>query len=196
MKNRKILYIIIFIIIILISGFFVKKHFDDKKALESQIEELDTPSGTKIDDKSDDISNDDLSKLKIKGYILSIKDGNVDLDEILKKTNLQDKMPVYGQLSSNYNSATIIETNQKIGPIYLVDCKYDKNSKEYSIDKDSKQLITKFIQDCDVLVFLHTVESDIAQKAILIKKNDKTYYYPLSSSLLDDLSGEYLKECK
>lgn len=105
-------------------------------------------------------------------------------------------MPVYGQLSSNYNSATIIETNQKIGPIYLVDCKYDKNSKEYSIDKDSKQLITKFIQDCDVLVFLHTVESDIAQKAILIKKNDKTYYYPLSSSLLDDLSGEYLKECK
>lgn len=69
MKNRKILYIIIFIIIILISGFFVKKHFDDKKALESQIEELDTPSGTKIDDKSDDISNDDLSKLKIKGYI-------------------------------------------------------------------------------------------------------------------------------
>ena len=196
MKKCKILSIIILLIIVLIGGFFIKKHFDDNKALENQMDELDTPSGTKIDDSSEDSSDDDLSELKIKGYILSINDSNVDLNELLQKTNLEDKTPVHGQLSSSYNSAAIIETNQKIGPLYLVDCKYNKNTKKYSIDKDSKQLITDFIQYCDVLVFLHEVDSSVAKKAILVEKGDKSYYYPLSTEFLDDLSGQDLIENK
>ena len=196
MKKGKILSIIILLIIVLIGGFFIKKHFDDNKALENQMDELDTPSGIKIDDSSEDSSDDDLSELKIKGYILSIIDSNVDLNELLQKTNLQDRTPVHGQLSSSYNSAAIIETNQKIGPLYLVDCKYDKNTKKYSIDKDSKQLITDFIQYCDVLVFLHEVDSSVAKKAILVEKGDKSYYYPLSTEFLDDLSGQDLIENK
>ena len=196
MKKGKILSIIILLIIVLIGGFFIKKHFDDNKALENQMDELDTPSGTKIDDSSEDSSDDDLSELKIKGYILSINDSNVDLNELLQKTNLQDRTPVHGQLSFSYNSAAIIETNQKIGPLYLVDCKYDKNTKKYSIDKDSKQLITDFIQYCDVLVFFHEVDSSVAKKAILVEKGDKSYYYPLSTEFLDDLSGQDLIENK
>lgn len=192
MKKSKILYIIIFLIIILICSLFIKKHFDNQN-LQCQIDELDTPSGTQIDD-SNNTSNDDLKKLKIKGYILSINDGNVDLDDLLKKTNLEDKTPVYNQLASTYNSAIIIETNQKIGPIYLVNCKYNKEKKSYDIDKSSKQLISEFIQDCDSLVFLDTVDSDIANKAILIEKNNKTYYFPLEATSLNNLSGKYLKE--
>lgn len=194
MRKSKILYIIIFLIIILGGGFFIKKHFDNK-ALQDQMDELDKPSGTKIDDNSENSSND-LSKLKIKGYIISINNGNVDLEELMKKTNLEDKIPVYSQLSSSYNCATIIETNQKIGPIYLVSCNYDKEKKSYSFDKNSKQLITEFIQSCDALVFLHTVDSDIANKAILIEKDNKSYYYPLETTALDDLSGQYLNEVK
>ena len=151
MKKSKILYIIIFLVIILGGGFFIKKHFDNK-SLQDQMDELDAPSGTQIDDNSENSSND-LSKLKIKGYIISINNGNVDLEELMKKTNLEDKTPVYSQLSSSYNCATIIETNQKIGPIYLVSCNYDKEKKSYSFDKNSKQLITEFIQNCDALVF-------------------------------------------
>ena len=196
MKKGKILSIIILLIIVLIGGFFIKKHFDDNKALENQMDELDTPSGTKIDDSSEDSSDDDLSELKIKGYILSINDSNVDLNELLQKTNLEDKTPVHGQLSSSYNSAAIMETNQKIGPLYLVDCKYDKETKKYSIKEDSKQLITDFIQYCDVLVFLHEVDSSVAKKAILVEKGDKSYYYPLSTEFLDDLSGQDLIENK
>ena len=194
MRKSKILYIIIFLIIILGGGFFIKKHFDNK-ALQDQMDELDKPSGTQIDGNSENSSND-LSKLKIKGYIISINNGNVDLEELMKKTNLEDKTPVYSQLSSSYNCATIIETNQKIGPIYLVSCNYDKEKKSYSFDKNSKQLITEFIQNCDVLVFLHTVDSDIANKAILIEKDNKSYYYPLETTALDDLSGQYLNEVK
>lgn len=193
MKKRKVLYIIIFLVIIFLSGFFIKKYLDNN-ALQAQTDQLDTPSGTQIDDSSDDNSSNDLSNLKIRGYILSINDGNVDLEQLLKKVNLHEKTPVYSQLSSTYNSATIIETNQKVGPIYLVDCKYDKQKKTYSIDESSTQLITKFIQNCDALVFLHKVDSDIAQKAILIKLQDKEYYYPLATNTLDDLSGEYLQE--
>ncbi len=194
MKKSKILYIIIFLVIILGGGFFIKKHFDNK-SLQDQMDELDAPSGTQIDDNSENSSND-LSKLKIKGYIISINNGNVDLEELMKKTNLEDKTPVYSQLSSSYNCATIIETNQKIGPIYLVSCNYDKEKKSYSFDKNSKQLITEFIQNCDALVFLHTVDSDIANKAILIEKDNKSYYYPLQTTALDDLSGQYLNEVK
>ena len=102
----------------------------------------------------------------------------------------------YSQLSSSYNCATIIETNQKIGPIYLVSCNYDKEKKSYSFNKNSKQLITEFIQNCDALVFLHTVDSDIANKAILIEKDNKSYYYPLETTAFDDLSGQYLNEVK
>ena len=139
-------------------------------------------------------SNNDLSDLKIKGYILSVNDGDVDLEQLMKKVNLQDKKPVYSQLSSSYNSATIIETNQKIGPIYLVDCKYNTQKNTYSINKNSKQLVTEFIQNCDALVFLHSVDSDIAKKAILVEVGSKNYYYPLTTNSLDDLSGESLKE--
>lgn len=193
MKKRKILYIIIFLVIVLIAGFFVKKYLDSN-ALQAQTDQLDTPSGTKIDDNSEDNSNNDLSDLKIKGYILSVNDGDVDLEQLMKKLNLQDKKPVYSQLSSSYNSATIIETNQKIGPIYLVDCKYNKQKNTYSINKNSKQLVTEFIQNCDALVFLHSVDSDIAKKAILVEVGNKNYYYPLTTNSLDDLSGESLKE--
>lgn len=193
MKKRKILYIIIFLVIVLIAGFFVKKYLDSN-ALQAQTDQLDTPSGTKIDDNSEDNSNNDLSDLKIKGYILSVNDGDVDLEQLMKKLNLQDKKPVYSQLSSSYNSATIIETNQKIGPIYLVDCKYNKQKNTYSINKNSKQLVTEFIQNCDALVFLHSVDSDIAKKAILVEVGSKNYYYPLTTNSLDDLSGESLKE--
>ncbi len=191
MKKRKILYIIIALVIIFISGFFIKKHLD-KNTSQAQIDQLDAPSGTQVDDNSDD--NTDLSDLKIKGYILSINDGNVDLEQLMKKVNLQDKTPVYSQLSSTYNSATIIQTNKKIGPIYLVDCTYNKQKNTYSINKKSKQLITKFIQSCDALVFLHTVDSDIAKKAILVEIGGKSYYYPLSTNTLDDLSGQFLQE--
>ena len=111
MKKSKILYIIIFLVIILFCGFFIKKHFDNQ-ALQDQLDDLDVPSGTQIDDNSENSSNDDLSKLKMKGYIISINNGNVDLEELMKKTNLEDKTPVYSQLSSSYNCATIIETNQ------------------------------------------------------------------------------------
>lgn len=193
MKKRKVLYIIIFLVIVLIAGFFVKKYLDSN-ALQAQTDQLDTPSGTKIDDNSEDNSNNDLSDLKIKGYILSVNDGDVDLEQLMKKLNLQDKKPVYSQLSSSYNSATIIETNQKIGPIYLVDCKYNKQKNTYSINKNSKQLVTEFIQNCDALVFLHSVDSDIAKKAILVEVGSKNYYYPLTTNSLDDLSGESLKE--
>lgn len=193
MKKRKVLYIIIFLVIVLIAGFFVKKYLDSN-ALQAQTDQLDTPSGTKIDDNSEDNSNNDLSDLKIKGYILSVNDGDVDLEQLMKKVNLQDKKPVYSQLSSSYNSATIIETNQKIGPIYLVDCKYNKQKNTYSINKNSKQLVTEFIQNCDALVFLHSVDSDIAKKAILVEVGSKNYYYPLTTNSLDDLSGESLKE--
>lgn len=193
MKKRKILYIIIFLVIVLIAGFFVKKYLDSN-ALQAQTDQLDTPSGTKIDDNSEDNSNNDLSDLKIKGYILSVNDSDVDLEQLMKKVNLQDKKPVYSQLSSSYNSATIIETNQKIGPIYLVDCKYNKQKNTYSINKNSKQLVTEFIQNCDALVFLHSVDSDIAKKAILVEVGSKNYYYPLTTNSLDDLSGESLKE--
>lgn len=188
MKKSKILYIIIFLVIILFCGFFIKKHFDNQ-ALQDQLDDLDVPSGTQIDDNSENSSNDDLSKLKMKGYIISINNGNVDLEELMKKTNLEDKTPVYSQLSSSYNCATIIETNQKIGPIYLVSCNYDKEKKSYSFNNNSKQLITEFIQNCDALVFLHTVDSDIASKAILIEKDNKSYYYPLETTAFDDLSG-------
>lgn len=194
MKKRRVVYIIIFLAIILISGFVIKNNLKSN-TLEAQTDQLDSPSGTKIDD-SEDKSNQKISDLKLKGYILSINDGDVDFEQIMKKVNLQDKKPVYSQLSSTYNSAAIIQTNQKIGPIYLVDCKYDKQKKTYSINKNSKQLITEFIQNCDVLVFLHSVDSDIAKKAILIEAKDKNYYYPLSRNTLDDLSGEALTELK
>lgn len=194
MKKRRVVYIIIFLAIILISGFVIKNNLKSN-TLEAQTDQLDSPSGTKIDD-SEDKSNQKISDLKLKGYILSINDGDVDFEQIMKKVNLQDKKPVYSQLSSTYNSAAIIQTNQKIGPIYLVDCKYDKQKKTYSINKNSKQLITKFIQNCDALVFLHSVDSDIAKKAILIEAKDKNYYYPLSRNTLDDLSGEALTELK
>ena len=194
MKKRRVVYIIIFLAIILISGFVIKNNLKSN-TLEAQTDQLDSPSGTKIDD-SEDKSNQKISDLKLKGYILSINDGDVDFEEIMQKVNLQDKKPVYSQLSSTYNSAAIIQTNQKIGPIYLVDCKYDKQKKTYSINKNSKQLITEFIQNCDALVFLHSVDSDIAKKAILIEAKDKNYYYPLSRNTLDDLSGEALTELK
>ena len=194
MKKRRVVYIIIFLDIILISGFVIKNNLKSN-TLEAQTDQLDSPSGTKIDD-SEDKSNQKISDLKLKGYILSINDGDVDFEQIMKKVNLQDKKPVYSQLSSTYNSAAIIQTNQKIGPIYLVDCKYDKQKKTYSINKNSKQLITEFIQNCDALVFLHSVDSDIAKKAILIEAKDKNYYYPLSRNTLDDLSGEALTELK
>ena len=194
MKKRRVVYIIIFLAIILISGFVIKNNLKSN-TLEAQTDQLDSPSGTKIDD-SEDKSNQKISDLKLKGYILSINDGDVDFEQIMKKVNLQDKKPVYSQLSSTYNSAAIIQTNQKIGPIYLVDCKYDKQQKTYSINKNSKQLITEFIQNCDALVFLHSVDSDIAKKAILIEAKDKNYYYPLSRNTLDDLSGEALTELK
>ena len=194
MKKRRVVYIIIFLAIILISGFVIKNNLKSN-TLEAQTDQLDSPSGTKIDD-SEDKSNQKISDLKLKGYILSINDGDVDFEQIMKKVNLQDKKPVYSQLSSTYNSAAIIQTNQKIGPIYLVDCKYDKQKKTYSINKNSKQLITEFIQTCDALVFLHSVDSDIAKKAILIEAKDKNYYYPLSRNTLDDLSGEALTELK
>ena len=194
MKKRRVVYIIIFLAIILISGFVIKNNLKSN-TLEAQTDQLDSPSGTKIDD-SEDKSNQKISDLKLKGYILSINDGDVDFEQIMKKVNLQDKKPVYSQLSSTYNSAAIIQTNQKIGPIYLVDCKYDKQKKTYSINKNSKQLITEFIQNCDALVFLHSVDSDIAKKAILIEAKDKNYYYPLSRNALDDLSGEALTELK
>ena len=194
MKKRRVVYIIIFLAIILISGFVIKNNLKSN-TLEAQTDQLDSPSGTKIDD-SGDKSNQKISDLKLKGYILSINDGDVDFEQIMKKVNLQDKKPVYSQLSSTYNSAAIIQTNQKIGPIYLVDCKYDKQKNTYSINKNSKQLITEFIQNCDALVFLHSVDSDIAKKAILIEAKDKNYYYPLSRNTLDDLSGEALTELK
>ena len=194
MKKRRVVYIIIFLAIILISGFVIKNNLKSN-TLEAQTDQLDSPSGTKIDD-SEDKSNQKISDLKLKGYILSINDGDVDFEQIMKKVNLQDKKPVYSQLSSTYNSAAIIQTNQKIGPIYLVDCKYDKQKKTYSINKNSKQLITEFIQNCDALVFLHSVDSDITKKAILIGAKDKNYYYPLSRNTLDDLSGEALTELK
>ena len=194
MKKRRVVYIIIFLAIILISGFVIKNNLKSN-TLEAQTDQLDSPSGTKIDD-SEDKSNQKISDLKLKGYILSINDGDVDFEQIMKKVNLQDKKPVYRQLSSTYNSAAIIQTNQKIGPIYLVDCKYDKQKNTYSINKNSKQLITEFIQNCDALVFLHSVDSDIAKKAILIEAKDKNYYYPLSRNTLDDLSGEALTELK
>ena len=194
MKKRRVVYIIIFLAIILISGFVIKNNLKSN-TLEAQTDQLDSPSGTKIDD-SEDKSNQKISDLKLKGYILSINDGDVDFEQIMKKVNLQDKKPVYSQLSSTYNSAAIIQTNQKIGPIYLVYCKYDKQKKTYSINKNSKQLITEFIQNCDALVFLHSVDSDIAKKAILIEAKDKNYYYPLSRNTLDDLSGEALTELK
>ena len=194
MKKRRVVYIIIFLAIILISGFVIKNNLKSN-TLEAQTDQLDSPSGTKIDD-SEDKSNQKISDLKLKGYILSINDGDVDFEQIMKKVNLQDKKPVYSQLSSTYNSAAIIQTNQKIGPIYLVDCKYDKQKKTYSVNKNSKQLITEFIQNCDALVFLHSVDSDIAKKAILIEAKDKNYYYPLSRNTLDDLSGEALTELK
>ena len=194
MKKRRVVYIIIFLAIILISGFVIKNNLKSN-TLEAQTDQLDSPSGTKIDD-SEDKSNQKITDLKLKGYILSINDGDVDFEQIMKKVNLQDKKPVYSQLSSTYNSAAIIQTNQKIGPIYLVDCKYDKQKKTYSINKNSKQLITEFIQNCDALVFLHSVDSDIAKKAILIEAKDKNYYYPLSRNALDDLSGEALTELK
>ena len=194
MKKRRVVYIIIFLAIILISGFVIKNNLKSN-TLEAQTDQLDSPSGTKIDD-SEDKSNQKISDLKLKGYILSINDGDVDFEQIMKKVNLQDKKPVYSQLSSTYNSAAIIQTNQKIGPIYLVDCKYDKQKKTYSINKNSKQLITEFIQNCDALVFLHSVDSDIAKKAILIEAKDKNYYCPLSRNTLDDLSGEALTELK
>lgn len=194
MKKRRVVYIIIFLAIILISGFVIKNNLKSN-TLEAQTDQLDSPSGTKIDD-SEDKSNQKISDLKLKGYILSINDGDVDFEQIMKKVNLQDKKPVYSQLSSTYNSAAIIQTNQKIGPIYLVDCKYDKQKKTYSINKNSKQLITEFIQNCDALVFLHSVDSDIAKKAILIEAKDKNYYYPLSRNTLDDLSGKALTELK
>ena len=194
MKKRRVVYIIIFLAIILISGFVIKNNLKSN-TLEAQTDQLDSPSGTKIDD-SEDKSNQKISDLKLKGYILSINDGDVDFEQIMKKVNLQDKKPVYSQLSSTYNSAAIIQTNQKIGPIYLVDCKYDKQKKTYSINKNSKQLITEFIQNCDALVFLHSVDSDIAKKDILIEAKDKNYYYPLSRNTLDDLSGEALTELK
>ena len=194
MKKRRVVYIIIFLAIILISGFVIKNNLKSN-TLEAQTDQLDSPSGTKIDD-SEDKSNQKISDLKLKGYIFSINDGDVDFEQIMKKVNLQDKKPVYSQLSSTYNSAAIIQTNQKIGPIYLVDCKYDKQKKTYSINKNSKQLITEFIQNCDALVFLHSVDSDIAKKAILIEAKDKNYYYPLSRNTLDDLSGEALTELK
>ena len=194
MKKRRVVYIIIFLAIILISGFVIKNNLKSN-TLEAQTDQLDSPSGTKIDD-SEDKSNQKISDLKLKGYILSINDGDVDFEQIMKKVNLQDKKPVYSQLSSTYNRAAIIQTNQKIGPIYLVDCKYDKQKKTYSINKNSKQLITEFIQNCDALVFLHSVDSDIAKKAILIEAKDKNYYYPLSRNTLDDLSGEALTELK
>ena len=194
MKKRRVVYIIIFLAIILISGFVIKNNLKSN-TLEAQTDQLDSPSGTKIDD-SEDKSNQKISDLKLKGYILSINDGDVDFEQIMKKVNLQDKKTVYSQLSSTYNSAAIIQTNQKIGPIYLVDCKYDKQKKTYSINKNSKQLITEFIQNCDALVFLHSVDSDIAKKAILIEAKDKNYYYPLSRNTLDDLSGEALTELK
>ena len=193
MKKSKILYIIIFLIIILGGGFFIKKHFDNH---QDQIDGLDVPSGTQIDNNNENSSNDDLSKLKIKGYIISINNGNIDLKELMKKTNLEDKTPVYSHLSSSYNCATIIETNQKVGPIYLVSCNYDKEKKLYSFDKNSKQLITEFIQNCDALVFLHTVDSDIATKAILIEKDNKNYFYPLEKTAFDDLNGKYLNQIK
>ena len=194
MKKRRVVYIIIFLAIIIISGFVIKNNLKSN-TLEAQTDQLDSPSGTKIDD-SEDKSNQKISDLKLKGYILSINDGDVDFEQIMKKVNLQDKKPVYSQLSSTYNSAAIIQTNQKIGPIYLVDCKYDKQKKTYSINKNSKHLITEFIQNCDALVFLHSVDSDIAKKAILIEAKDKNYYYPLSRNTLDDLSGEALTELK
>ena len=194
MKKRRVVYIIIFLAIILISGFVIKNNLKSN-TLEAQTDQLDSPSGTKIDD-SEDKANQKISDLKLKGYILSINDGDVDFEQIMKKVNLQDKKPVYSQLSSTYNSAAIIQTNQKIGPIYLVDCKYDKQKNTYSINKNSKQLITEFIQNCDALVFLHSVDSDIAKKAILIEAKDKNYYYPLSRNTLDDLSGEALTELK
>ena len=194
MKKRRVVYIIIFLAIILISGFVIKNNLKSN-TLEAQTDQLDSPSGTKIDD-SEDKSNQKISDLKLKGYILSINDGDVDFEQIMKKVNLQDKKPVYSQLSSTYNSAAIIQTNQKIGPIYLVDCKYDNQKKTYSINKNSNQLITEFIQNCDALVFLHSVDSDIAKKAILIEAKDKNYYYPLSRNTLDDLSGEALTELK
>ena len=194
MKKRRVVYIIIFLAIILISGFVIKNNLKSN-TLEAQTDQLDSPSGTKIDD-SEDKSNQKISDLKLKGYILSINDGDVDFEQIMKKVNLQDKKPVYSQLSSTYNSAAFIQTNQKIGPIYLVDCKYDKQKNTYSINKNSKQLITEFIQNCDALVFLHSVDSDIAKKAILIEAKDKNYYYPLSRNTLDDLSGEALTELK
>ena len=194
MKKRRVVYIIIFLAIILISRFVIKNNLKSN-TLEAQTDQLDSPSGTKIDD-SEDKSNQKISDLKLKGYILSINDGDVDFEQIMKKVNLQDKKPVYSQLSSTYNSAAIIQTNQKIGPIYLVDCKYDKQKKTYSINKNSKQLITEYIQNCDALVFLHSVDSDIAKKAILIEAKDKNYYYPLSRNTLDDLSGEALTELK
>lgn len=193
MKKSKILYIIIFLIIISVGGFYLKRHFDNKTS-QTKNEQLDAPSGTKLDDKDASDSDDKSEKLKLKGYILSIKDGNVDLQELLKKTNLEDKTPVYSQLASSYNSATIIETNQKIGPIYLVNCKYDKQKKSYYIDKNSKQLVSEFIQSCDVLVFLDNVDSDIADKALYIEKNNKEYFYPLKKDSLDNLNGEFLQE--
>ena len=64
MKKSKILYIIIFLVIILFCGFFIKKHFDNQ-ALQGQLDDLDVPSGTQIDDNSENSSNDDLSKLKM-----------------------------------------------------------------------------------------------------------------------------------
>ena len=51
MKKSKILYIIIFLVIILFCGFFIKKHFDNQ-ALQDQLDDLDVPSGTQIDDNS------------------------------------------------------------------------------------------------------------------------------------------------
>ena len=40
------------------------------------------------------------------------------------------------------------------------------------------------------------VDSDIANKAILIEKDNKSYYYPLETTAFDDLSGQYLNEVK
>ena len=111
MKKRRVVYIIIFLAIILISGFVIKNNLKSN-TLEAQTDQLDSPSGTKIDD-SEDKSNQKISDLKLKGYILSINDGDVDFEQIMKKVNLQDKKPVYSQLSSTYNSAAIIQTNQK-----------------------------------------------------------------------------------
>ena len=123
MKKSKILYIIIFLVIILFCGFFIKKHFDNQ-ALQDQLDDLDVPSGTQIDDNSENSSNDDLSKLKMKGYIISINNGNVDLEELMKKTNepmelIAQKCGFTTQSTFNRNFRKFLDTSPyqwKINP--------------------------------------------------------------------------------